>query len=152
MEPINSEPGKIEIEPKNRTSILVAEDDSAVLDLLKAIIDPEEFDAEFVQSKDGAIRAIEKAKESGEPKELVLTDKGLIDDKEGGFAVASAAKKCGAKHCILYTASSRADITEQQLKQNGVDALVLKSEGPTFLMKKLNAARLAIINPQPSLA
>lgn len=147
-----------EKEQNGAIRVLVVEDDQDVTKMLKAVIEPEEFNAVFVQSKEEALVALEEANKLGEPKDLVLTDKGLLGDKDGGFEVARKARECGTKHCILYTASSKYDVPEEKLRLNDVDELVEKSAGPRALMQRLNAARnaiiakAAIVNPSSSSA
>lgn len=154
------EPTK-EPEPKGQLRALLIEDDKSVLPLIRMAVGMAGgIKTEDTVSTVEALKILRTAKQQGQRFDLIFSDLGLVDDAEGGFKLAAAAKEEGlAEYFILYTgraAAIGADKTPEELqtelKKKGIDQLIQKPPpgGIQDLKNSFNKAKAAIANIAPA--
>jgi len=91
--------------------LLVVEDDVPLSTLIKRIFDSQKgLEKAFCDNRPEAVKLIEEANSRGKPFDVVITDKGLIGEPDGGFGVIEAANSREYKpYIVLLTGSAVKD-------------------------------------------
>jgi DNA-binding response OmpR family regulator len=132
-----------------KTTVLIADDDQAVLDLLRKVIVSNGFEAETVSSGDAALAALERR-----PYDLLLLDINMPGTD--GFAVVQRIRGRGLKLPIMLVSGRREDYDTLYGLDIGADDYITKPFNPVTLGAKVKAlvrrSRSALPGASPVLA